>query len=101
MLQGELYQFDSKSSQWVTDSLTLHIIGGTPTDFLCWSQVNGDFTGGFAARIQGKENGGILKSATFKTLGGYYFETTSGTLVAGKMSISGTLVPESKVPAPK
>jgi hypothetical protein len=101
VLQGELYQYDTKSSQWVKDSLTLHVIGGTSTDFLCWSQVNGDFTTGFTARIQGRKTGGILKSATFKTLGGYYLETSSGNPVAGGISINGSLVPESKVPVLK
>ncbi len=74
VLQGELYQYDTKSNQWVSDPLAFHFIGGTPTDFLLWTQVNGDFTSGFTVRIQGREIGGILKSATFRTLGGYYFE---------------------------
>jgi hypothetical protein len=101
VLQGELYQYDTKSNQWVSDPLAFHLIGGTPTDFLVWTQVNGDFTSGFTVRIQGRETGGILTSATFRTLGGYYFETSSDTPVAGKISISGSLVPKSKVPVPK
>jgi hypothetical protein len=107
VLQGELYQQDSNSGQWVHDPLSLYFAGGTSTDFLCWSQVNGDVTTGFAARIQGKEKGGVLNSATFKTLGGYYLDSTQGTSsspsasLAGGLSMSGSLVPESKVPVPK
>jgi hypothetical protein len=101
VLQGELYQYDTESNQWVSDPLAFQLIGGTPTDFLVLTQVNGDFTSGFTARIRGKETGGILKSATFRTLGGYYVETYSDTLVAGRISISGSLVPESNVPVPK
>jgi hypothetical protein len=107
VLQGELYQRDSKG-QWVHAPLTLHFIDGTRTDFLCWSQVSGDFTAGFTARLQGRQSGGILKSGSFKTLGGYYFEidSTGGTsssqaFSGGQISINGSLVPESKVPVPK
>jgi hypothetical protein len=107
VLQGELYQYDTKSNQWVSDPLALHLIGGSPTDFLCWTQVNGDFTSGFVVRIQGKEKDGVLKSGTFKILGGYYFETSGGTAsssadsLAGTISINGSLVPEARVPVPK
>lgn len=104
-LQSELYQYDQNSNQWISDPLPLHYIGGTPADFLCWSQVNGDFTSRFVARIE--EKGGSLKNATFTTLGGYYFEITKGSSsssaesLAGGLSLTGRLVPVSKVPVPK
>jgi hypothetical protein len=107
VLQAEIHQKDSQSGQWVTDLLALHLIGGSSMDFLCWTQVNGDVTSGFVVRIQGKGKGGVLKSGTFKTLGGYYFETKGGTAsssagsLAGAISINGSLVPEAKVPVPK
>jgi hypothetical protein len=69
--------------------------------------VNGDITSGFVVRIQGRKKGSVLKSASLKTLGGYYFETNKGVSsnspesLAGAISISGSLVPESKVPVPK
>ena len=107
VLQGQLYQHGS-NNQWVHAPLALHFIDGTRTDFLCWSQVSGDFTAGFTARLQGRESGGILKSGSFKTLGGYYFEidSTGGTsssqaFSGGQVSINGSLVPGSKVPVPK
>ena len=107
VLQSELYQRDSKG-QWIHAPLTFHFIDGTRTDFLCWSQVSGNFTAGFTARLQGRETGGILKSGTFKTLGGYYFEidstggaSSSQAFSGGQVSINGSLVPESKVPVPK
>ena len=55
VLQAEIHQKDSQTGQWVSDPLALHLIGGSSTDFLCWTQVNGDFTSGFVVRIQGKE----------------------------------------------
>jgi hypothetical protein len=106
VLQGQLYQHGS-NNQWVHAPLTLHFIDGTRTDFLCWSQVSGDFTAGFTARLQGKESGGILKSGSFKTLGGYYFEidSTGGTsssqaFSGGQVSINGSLVLRTRVPVP-
>ena len=89
--------------------LTLHFIDGTPTDFLSWAQVNGDFTAGFTARIQGKKTAGTLKSGSFKTLGGYYFEidstangsgSSSQAFAGGQISINGNLVSRTKVPVP-
>ena len=67
---------------------------------------------GFTARVQGKKRDGTLESASMKTLGGYYLETDSGAnsasdsaangqpYWAGGLSITGTLVPEPKVPVP-
>jgi hypothetical protein len=107
VLQSELYQLGS-NNEWVHAPVTLHFIDGTRTDFLCWSQVIGDFTAGFTARLQGKESGGILKSGSFKTLGGYYFEidttgsaSSSQAFSGGQVSITGSLIPGSKVPVPK
>jgi hypothetical protein len=106
VLQGQLYQHGS-NNQWVYSPLTLHFIDGTRTDFLCWSQVSGNFTAGFTARLQGKESGGILKSGSFKTLGGYYFEidstggaSSSQAFSGGQISINGSLVPRARVPVP-
>jgi hypothetical protein len=107
VLQGELYQRDS-NGLWNHAPLNLYFIDGTPTNFLCWSQVNGNFTAGFTARVQGRKTGGTLKSGSFKTLGGYYFEiestggaSSSQAFSGGQISINGSLVPESKVPVPK
>jgi hypothetical protein len=106
VLLGELYQRDSKG-QWVHAPLTFHFIDGTRTDFLCWSQVSGDFSAGFTARLQGKESAGILKSGSFKTLGGYYIEidstssaSSSQAFSGGQLSINGSLVPRAKIPVP-
>ncbi len=112
VLQAEIYQYDEKSNQWSSDPLTLHFAGGTATDFLCWSQEEGGFTFGFAARVQGRARQGTLQSGSLKTLGGYYLELSAGSSgsvgapgssgqMAGGLSLSGSLVPESKVPVPK
>ena len=107
VLQGELYQRDS-TGQWIHAPLNFHFIDGTRTDFLCWSQVSGEFTAGFTARLQGKESSGILKSGSFKTLGGYYFEIdstgdapSSQAFSGGQLSINGSLVPRTRVPVPE
>jgi hypothetical protein len=107
VLLGELYQRDSKG-QWIHAPLTFHFIDGTRTDFLCWSQVSGEFTAGFTARLQGRESSGILKSGSFKTLGGYYIEidstggaSSSQAFSGGQLSINGSLVPRAKVPVPE
>ncbi len=71
----------------------------------------GDLTSGFTARIQGKDAGGILESATFKTMGGFYIEVIHGQgdagvadelseRYAGGLSIIGNMIPEEKVPVP-
>ena len=107
VLQAEIHQKDSQTGQWVSDPLALHLIGGSSTDFLCWTQVNGNMTSGFVVRVQGKEKDGVLKSGTFKTMGGYYFEmkgetaSNSAGSLAGAISINGNLVPEARVPVPK
>jgi len=105
VLQGSLWQVDSASGQWVSDPLTLHLIGGTSTDFLSWAQVSGDFTFGFVVRVRARGNSDTLAGATVKTLGGYYFEmnkgSSSNSLTGGSVSIGGSLVSESDVPVPK
>jgi len=63
-------------------------MGGSDLDFLCQSQVTdnaANSTEGFTARIVGKETAGVLKSATFKSLGGYYIDSLdlSSTVAAG------------------
>ena len=110
VLQADLYQYDSEISEWVSDALPIQYLAGSKLDFLGLSQVTGNFTSGFTARIQGKEKGGVLERATFKTMGGFYVEaigesesgSESGSEAsehnAGGLSMNGTLIPESNVP---
>jgi len=107
ILQGDLYEYDTATAQWSSQSLPLLFIGGSDLDFLCQSQVTdnaANSTEGFTARIVGKETAGILKSATFKSLGGYYIDALdqSGAIAncAGALKITGALIAESKVPVP-
>jgi hypothetical protein len=85
----------------------LKYIDGTPLDFLCHfpeSEIPGTtMTMGFTARITGKENTktaetGDLKSATFKSLGGYYLELETSESFAGGLTITGKWVSNDKVP---
>ena len=73
VLQAEIHQKDSQTGQWVTDPLALHLIGGSSTDFLCWTQVNGDFTSGFVVRIQGKGKRRCLEKWNFQNTGRLLF----------------------------
>ena len=84
----------------------LKYIDGTPLDFLCYfpeSEISDTMTMGFTARITGKENTktaetGDLKSATFKSLGGYYIELEPSESFAGGFTITGKWVSNDKVP---
>lgn len=84
--------------------LNLKVIAGTNLDFLCYfpeSKIISTMTMGFTARITGKLNTktGSLKSATFKSLGGYYLEEESSEYFAGGLTITGKWISEDKVPS--
>jgi hypothetical protein len=107
-LQGDQYMKNGQTGQWISEPFMLDFIAGSNLDFLCSSEVAGDVTLGFTARIQAKEGNGGLGSATFKTLGGYYIEENkqsgsgsgSSEYFVGGLSITGNLIPESKIPVP-
>ena len=107
VLQGDRYEQDPDTGQWSSESLTLLYIAGTDLDFLCSFQVTDNATNtmsGFTARLQGRGISGVLKSGTFKTLGGYYVEKSNGSgptvHYAGGLRITGYLVPDSRIPVP-
>jgi hypothetical protein len=108
VLKGDRYEQDAQSGQWVSGPFDLHYLGGSDLDFLCSSQVTGDFVMGFTARVQGKKTGGELEKATLKTLGGFYLETSPGAnspggsqeYRAGGLSFTGVLAPAPSVPVP-
>jgi hypothetical protein len=81
----------------------LHYLGGTDLDFLCLDVLTDDsWHQTFTSRITGKESRGILKSATFKTMGGIYWEKNQydpRESYAGSITITGTLISESKLPS--
>ncbi len=97
------YDKDEEGTIYQTD-FDLHYLGGTDLDFLCQCDIVNDEIIGFTARIKGKELRGALKSATFKTLGGYYWERSSDPILnprsckAGGSTITGSLISESKLP---
>jgi hypothetical protein len=102
VFQADLYLHDVQTDQWSSETLTLHYISGSELDFKVWSQVTGDLTYGFTARIQGNETSGAVTSGTFKTLGGYHIQenTDASTTQAGWLSITGKMVSESEVQVP-
>ena len=97
----------SDAGAWVpTMEITIKVVGGTDLDFLCaFMQSDDSLTNpqffAFSARVTGKLSKGVLKSATFKTLGGSSWEQNlslnSEYFVSG-FSISGNLIDVSKLP---
>lgn len=87
------------------NSITLHYLGGTDLDFLVLCHIASEENIGFTARITGKESKGTLKSATFKTLGGYSYARSSDPILnprnskAEGLTITGSLISESKLPS--
>jgi hypothetical protein len=104
ILQSDLYLSDSQTDQWVVDTLPLYGVMGNALDFRCWSQVTGDITYGFTARIRGEGRNGLLTRASFQTLGGYTIEEDleSGAPqhLIGWLTLTGALVDASEVPVP-
>jgi hypothetical protein len=96
------YGYNQEDGNVAEGIIDLHYLGGTDLDFLCWGVlVDSDSHEQFTARITGKESGGILKSAAFKTMGGIYWEKSKnvpGNSKAGGFTIIGTLISESKLP---
>ena len=104
VFQGDLYAHDAETNQWTSGPLLLNYISGDGLDFEVWSQVAGDLTYGFTARIQGNETTGALTGATFRTLGGYHVHRAnqqgSKERLAGWLAITGRMVSESEVQVP-
>jgi hypothetical protein len=113
VLQADRYEQDVQTGQWSSYPLTLHFFAGTQHDFLCWSQETAEnYTTGFTARIQGQGKNAELQRATFKSMGGYFVELVnpsgnpslgnsgSSEQDVGGLSISGSLIPEARVPVP-
>ena len=95
-------EYDQGGGQFNQSIIDLHYIGGTDLDFLCWTIIqSSEDHERFIARITGKESGGILKSATFKTIVfGYWaksqYDPRGGE--AGAITLTGSLISESKLP---
>jgi hypothetical protein len=89
----------NESDQWRGESVDFRYTGGNSLDFLCyyfeceWEDLHYCF--GFTGRIQGKMKGGILTSATIKSLGGFEWSAPRG---AAGVTVTGSLIPESKLP---
>jgi hypothetical protein len=103
LLRCSLY--DQDDEEVVQKIVEIHYLGGTDLDFLCLGFI-ADSEGHeqFTVRITGKASGGILKSATFKTLGGFgwdknQYDSDPRKSWAGGLTITGTLISESKLPS--
>ena len=97
------YLYSYHDDQWRGDSSDLHYLGGSSLNFLCYhfeSEYEGEYGHGmgFTARIQGKTKNGVLTSATIKSLGGYEWKWDIEEDKATGVTITGSLIPESKLP---
>jgi hypothetical protein len=99
----------NKEGGWevFVDDLSVKIIAGTDLDFLCVTtlEINDNPSNpqffGFAARITGRLTKGELKSATFKSLGGFSWEQLldlNPEFFASGVSINGSFIDPSKLP---
>jgi hypothetical protein len=105
-LMVDRYEEDTSSGEWVSESLTLNYVGGSLLNFICWSEIidrETNSTSAFTIRILGSEQYGVL-TAAFRTLGGYYVmkndHSNPPEYGAGRVIITGSMIPESKVPVP-
>jgi len=86
------------------DTVDLIYLGGTDLDFIILCHISGEVRVGFTARITGKGSIEALKSAAFKTLGGYSWQKSSDPIsnprdsIVGGLTITGALISESKLP---
>jgi len=106
-LMVDRYEEDTSTGEWVSESLTLNYVGGSLLNFICWAQIDDqatNSTSGFTIRISGTQLYGVLKTATIRTLGGYYVMkndlSNPSEYGAGRVSITGSLISESNVPVP-
>ncbi len=94
-----VYVCISQDGKWNGNATAFRFLGGSSLDFL-WSfndQSNENDKGiGFTARVQGKTKGGSLTTASVKGLGGVEWDFGKGR--AGGVTITGSLIPESKLP---
>ncbi len=90
----------NEDDQWRGESVDFRYTGGNSLDFLIYYfECEGEdlhYCFGFTGRIQGKMKGGILTSATIKSLGGFEWDAVAKG-VAGD-TVTGSLIPESKLP---
>lgn len=99
-------QNDAGGWEVLVDELSVRVVGGTDLDFLCVATLEIDIPSnsrffGFAARVTGKLTKGELKSATFKSLGGFSWEQLldlDPEYFASGISVNGSLVDPTKLP---
>lgn len=105
-LVGVVWQQNDAGTWEEAGEIKIKVIGGTELDFLCtYMQSDDSLTNphyfGFSARVTGKLSKGVLKSATFKTLGGFSWEQNlslnSEYFVSG-FSMSGNFIDPTKLP---
>lgn len=96
------YAPDSRT--WFVRSVDVAVFAGSDLDlFVTATSATSLQEIAFTGRLQGKQKGGVLKSASFRSLGGYSWEIDdvpgSNERWIGAFSLGGKMVDESKVPA--
>ncbi|MBM4339395.1 MAG: hypothetical protein FJ110_07605 [Deltaproteobacteria bacterium] len=82
---------------WVPVPIEMNFIGGAPLDFIFHVEFQstdaiGTLFIGFAGQLSGRMVGGILRSTSFKSLGGYVWEQEAVESWARGLSITGNLI---------
>jgi hypothetical protein len=90
-----IYSNDNGGWQVITRYINFH--AGNALSFLFWYEDEGIQ---FVGQIQGKEKGGILSSATIKTLGGLALGNDGNEYGVGSTNLTAKMVAESKVKVP-
>ena len=88
--------YSNNNGAWQSTTRYIHFHAGNDLSFLFWYRDEGTQFGG---QIQGKEKGGILSSATIKTLGGLALGNDDNEYGVGSATLTAKMVTESKVPS--
>ena len=95
-----LLNYIYEDGQWQEESVDWYYTGGNSLDFLCYYFVcEGEdhrYCFGFTGRVQGKMKGGIVTSATIKSLGGLEWNDYDNE--AAGVTFSAKSISESKLP---
>jgi hypothetical protein len=102
-LHYDHYEYIKSEGKWESYTGKLHFFAGTDLKFLfSYNNTAENFVSAFTGVIEGKVKNGILKSATIKSLGGYYTEVYDDNTMysTGLQTLTGKMINESKVPVP-
>jgi len=93
----EITAYSQNDEGWNVMTQSINFFAGNNLSFLFWVDDGGTQ---FVGQIRGKEKGGILSSATIKTLGGIVLGNDDNEYGVGSANLTAKMVAESKVKVP-